>query len=155
MPLVTLLSGPTATGKTTMAQALEATGALRLSMDEVQWAAGYRGEFPPRDVLVALEEQLKRRMADAVAEGRAVVVDLSLTTRELRDAWRAAAEAAGASVDLVVLTAPTDVLWARIQQRAGRDDPNACTLDRDALEAYVASVEPPHPDEHARVVVTG
>ncbi|SDH24899.1 AAA family ATPase [Agrococcus jejuensis] len=155
MPLVTLLSGPTATGKTTMAQALEAAGALRLSMDEAQWAAGYRGAFPPVEVIERLEAELKQRMTDAVEAGRSVVVDLSLTTRDFRDAWRAAAEAAGGSVDLVVLTAPTDVLWARIQQRAGRDGPNAFTLDRDALEAYVASVEPPHPDEHARVVVTG
>lgn len=155
MPLVTLLSGPTATGKTTMARALEAAGAVRLSMDEAQRAAGYRGAFPPVEVIERLESELKRRMVDAIADGRPVVVDLSLTTRQLRDAWREAAEAAGASVDLVVLTAPTDVLWARIQQRAGRDDANAFTLDRDALEAYVASVEPPHPDERARVVVTG
>ena len=155
MPLVTLLSGPTATGKTTMAQALEAAGALRLSMDEAQWDAGYRGAFAPVDVLERLEGELRQRMRDTVAAGRPVVVDLSLTTRALRDAWRAAAEAAGASVDLVVLTAPTDVLWSRIQERAGRDGPNAFTLDRDALEAYVASVEPPHPDERARLVVTG
>lgn len=155
MPLVTLLSGPTATGKTTMARALEAAGALRLSMDEAQWEAGYRGVFPPVEVIARLETELERRMTDAVAAGRPVVVDLSLTTRDVRDAWRQAAEDAGASVELVVLTAPIDVLWARIQQRAGRDDPNAFTLDRDALEAYVASVEPPHPDERARIVVTG
>ena len=155
MPLVTLLSGPTATGKTTMARALEAAGALRLSMDEAQWDAGYRDGFAPRDVLVTLEDGLQRRMADAVAEGRAVVVDLSLTTRAVRHAWRRAAEDAGASVDLVVLTTPIEVLWARVQQRAGSDGPDAFTLDRDALEAYVASVEPPHPDERARVVVTG
>lgn len=155
MPLVTLLSGPTAAGKTTMARALEAAGALRLSMDEAQWDAGYRDGFAPHDVLARLEDELQRRMADAVAEGRAVVVDLSLTTRAVRDAWRRAAEDGGASVDLVVLTAPIEVLWARVQQRSGAGDPNASTLDRDALEAYVASVEPPHPDELARVVVTG
>lgn len=155
MPLVTLLSGPTAAGKTTMARALEAAGALRLSMDEAQWDAGCRGGFAPAEVLERLEVDLKGRMADAVAAGRPVVVDLSLTTRAVRDAWRAAAEDAGASVDLVVLTAPIDVLWTRIQERAGRDDANAFTLDRAALEAYVAAVEPPAPDERARVVVTG
>ena len=155
MPLVTLLSGPTATGKTTMAQALEAAGAVRLSMDEAQWEAGYRDGFAPVEVLERLEGELQQRMADAVAAGRSVVVDLSLTTREVRDAWRSAAETSGASVDLVVLTAPIDVLWSRIQERAGHAGPNVFTLDRDALEAYVASVEPPHPDERARVVVTG
>ncbi len=155
MPLVTLLSGPTATGKTTMARALEAAGAVRLSMDEAQWDAGYRGAFAPDDLLERLEADLMARMAGAVAAGSPVVVDLSLTTRAVRDAWRRAAEEAGASVDLVVLTAPIDVLWHRIRERAGRDDPNAFVLDREALEAYVASVEPPHPDERARVVVTG
>ncbi|QCR19691.1 AAA family ATPase [Agrococcus sp. SGAir0287] len=155
MPLVTLLSGPTAVGKTTMARALEAAGAVRLSMDEAEWDAGYRDGFAPRPVLERLEVGLQRRMVDAVAAGRPVVVDLSLTTRAVRDAWRAAAEAAGASVDLVALTAPIEVLWARMQERVGRRDPNARTLDRAALEAYVASIEPPHPDERARIVVTG
>lgn len=155
MPLVTVLSGPTASGKTTMARALEAAGALRLSMDEAQWEAGYRSAFPPAEVLERLERELKARMAEAVGGGRTVVVDLSLTTRDVRDAWRQAALDAGASVDLVVLTAPVDVLWSRIEERVGREGPNAFTLDRDALEAYVASVEPPHPDEHARIVVTG
>jgi len=155
MALVTLLSGPAAVGKTTMARSLEAAGALRLSMDEAQWEAGYRDGFAPRDVLVRLEAELQRRMAEAVEAGRPVVVDLSLTTRAVRDAWRAAAEAAGASVDLVVLRAPIDVLWSRMREREGLHDPNAFVLDRAALEAYVASVEPPHPDERARVVVTG
>lgn len=155
MPLVTLLSGPAATGKTTMAKTLEAAGAVRLSMDEAQWDAGYRGAFASDDVLERLEADLMARMAEAVAAGSPVVVDLSLTTRVVRDAWRRAAEETGASVDLVVLTAPIDVLWHRIQERAGRDDPNAFVLDREALEAYVASVEPPHPGERARVVVTG
>ncbi|MFC7432686.1 MULTISPECIES: AAA family ATPase [unclassified Agrococcus] len=155
MPLVTLLSGPTATGKTTMAKALEAAGAMRLSMDDAQWQAGYRSAFAPIEVLQRLEAGLKERMAQAVGAGRPVVVDLSLTTRAVRDAWRRAAQDAGASVDLVVLTAPTDVLWQRIRERAGRGGPDAFTLDREALDAYVASVEPPHPDERARIVVTG
>jgi len=155
MPLVTILSGPVAVGKTTTARALEAAGALRLSMDEAQWDAGYRGTFPPVAVVAALERTLQERMVEAIAADRAVVVDMSLTTRAVRDAWRTVAEAAGASVDLVVLTAPVEVLWARVQAREGREDPNAFTLDRAALEAYVATVEPPHPDERARIVVTG
>ncbi|GAA2174471.1 hypothetical protein GCM10009846_20550 [Agrococcus versicolor] len=155
MPVVTILSGPVAVGKTTTARALEAAGALRLSMDEAQWEAGYRGAFPPVEVVAALERALQARMVEAIAVGRPVVVDMSLTTRAVRDAWRRAAEAAGASVELVVLTAPVDVLWERVRAREGLEDPNAFTLDRAALEAYVATVEPPHPDERARIVATG
>jgi predicted kinase len=155
MATVVLLSGPAGAGKTTVARRLEGEGFLRLSMDEAAWATGYRGVgFPPRDVLVVLEDELRERMTAAVAADRDVVVDMSLTTREIRDAWRRSVEATGATCELWSIEAPVDVLWERVRMREP-GDPNAFRMTRAELGAYVDSVEPPHPDERARTVRTG
>lgn len=155
MPRVILLCGPAGAGKTTYARSLEALGALRLSMDEAVWHDGWRDRQPSVERLHQLHAGLQDQLRSAVRAGRDVVVDLSLATRAVRDEWRAVAETAGAPVELVVLTAPFDVLWRRMQRRAGQAHANAVVLSAEELRRYVDRFEWPDEDEAATVIGTG
>ena len=154
MPLVTLLCGPAGAGKTTCANGLVAAGAHRLSMDEAVWADGWREEQPPLTRLVELHDTLKDELRRVVREGRDVVVDLSLAARDVRDEWREVAAQAGAQTELVVLTAPLEVLWQRVQRRAG-GHANSVRLTRQQLHDYVDGFEWPGEDEPHHVISTG
>lgn len=155
MPLVTLLCGPAGAGKTTHARRLEADGAVRLSMDEAVWQDGWRGEDPPQGRLDELQRGLQEQLGEAVSNGRDVVVDLSLASRAVRDDWRARSIAAGVDARLVVLTAPFEVLWQRVERRARETHANAVALSRDQLRAYVDGFDWPDPDEDPTVITTG
>lgn len=153
MPLVTLLCGPAGAGKTTYALELVAKGAHRLSMDEAVWADGWGEQQPPEARLVELHDALKDDLRRALGEGRDVVVDLSLAAREVRDQWREVATELGATASLVVVTAPFEVLWQRVQQRAG-DHANSVRLTREQLRNCVDGFDWPGEDEPHRVVTT-
>lgn len=153
MPLVTLLCGPAGAGKTTYALELVAKGAHRLSMDEAVWADGWGEQQPPVERLVELHDQLKDDLRRAVGEGRDVVVDLSLAARDVRDEWRVLAAHVGAMTSLVVVTAPFEVLWQRVQRREG-DNANSVRLKREQLRDYVVGFDWPGVDEPHRVIST-
>ena len=155
MPRVTLLCGPAGAGKTTYARQLVSDGAVRLSMDEAVWQDGWRAAEPPPQRLDELHRRLQQRLCAAVDEGVDVVVDLSLSQRTIRDEWRTLAVAAGADVELVLLTAPVEVLWQRVTCRAGQAHADAVVLSRDQLRAYVDGFDWPAADESARVIHTG
>lgn len=152
MGLLTMMTGPAGAGKTTVARRLEAHGALRVSMDEATWEAGHRGTEAPRAVLDAVYAALRDAASARLEAGGDVVADLSMSTRAVRDEWRELGRAAGADVELVVVTAPIEVLWRRIVARQGVDDANAVVLDRPTLERYVDGFEWPGDDEpHRRI----
>lgn len=155
MPRMTMLCGPAAAGKTTIAMRIESRGALRLSMDEAMWAAGHRDGTAPQTQIERLYAGLLDAARAALGRSQDVVVDLSMAARWVRDEWRGIAEEAGATVELVVVTAPIAVLWRRIEARRGREDANAVVLDRATLERYVDGFEWPGDDEPHRVVDTG
>lgn len=154
MPLVTLLCGPAGAGKTTYASELVAAGAHRVSMDEAVWADGWGEQQPPSARVVELHDELKNALRRGVGEGHDVVVDLSLASRDVREEWRALAERVGARTALVVLTAPFDVLWRRVEQRGG-DHANSVRLTRPQLRDYVDGFEWPGPEEPHRLITTG
>lgn len=155
MPTVTLLCGPAGAGKTTFARQLESGGAVRLSMDEAVWQDGWRDVEPPPERLDALHRELQQRLCGAVAEGVDVVVDLALSQRAIRDEWRTLARTAGADVELVLLTAPIEVLWQRVERRSGQAHANAVKLTHEQLVAYVDGFDWPREDEGVRVILTG
>ncbi len=155
MPKVILLCGPAGAGKTTHARKLERLGAVRLSMDEAVWADGWRQDEPPQERLAELYEGLRQAFDRALADGSDVVVDLSLADRSVRDEWRRLAGAAGVSCELLVFTAPFDVLWQRVKRRNDDEHANAVRLTESRLRLYVDGFDWPHPDEDARVVTTG
>lgn len=152
MAHVTLLCGPAGAGKTTIARELEAEGAVVLSFDRAAWAMGVRDGRPSRAQMEAADAALSERLAEAVADGRDVVVDASMSVRWVRDQWRERAEAAGVTWALVVVTAPLSVLAARVAAREAGEE--SVQLDPKALEAYVAGFEWPAADEPHELRVT-
>ena len=155
MPMVTLLCGPAGAGKTTYARTLERGGAVRLSMDEAVWADGWRSDEPPQERLDQLYTGLQEQLLRAVAAGSDVVVDLSLAVRPVRDEWRRLSAQAGADCELLVVTAPFEVLWERVERRNDEAHANAVRLTEPELRRYVDGFDWPAPDEDARVIVTG
>lgn len=153
-PLVTLLCGPAGAGKTTYARTLEAAGALRLSMDEAAWADGWRDRPPPPERVPELDAELQEQLARSVARGRDVVVDLSCSTRHVRDVWRELADRAGARLRLVVLSAPLDVLLDRVAAREGVAEANSVHLSPATVRTYVEGFEWPGADEPHEVIRT-
>lgn len=83
-----------------------------------------------------------------------MVVDLSLAAREVRDQWREVATELGATASLVVVTAPFEVLWQRVQSREG-DHANSVRLTRQQLRDYVDGFEWPGAEEPHHVINTG
>lgn len=154
MPTVTLLCGPAGAGKTTYARKLERRGAVRLSMDEAVWDDGWRQDEPPQDRLDELYAGLHDELARAVADGSDVVVDLSLADRSVRDEWRRLCDEVGAECELLVLTAPFDVLWQRVKRRNDEEHANALRLTESRLRLYVDGFDWPSADEGARVIAT-
>lgn len=156
MPRVTLMCGPAGAGKTTYAAQLVDLGAERLSMDEELYRLGYPGGTAPQPILRTVHRDLQERLRLALAAGRDVVVDLSLSTRAVRQEWRdlAAQHGAARSTTLVVLTAPLPTLWERVQARAEVDGANAVTLDLETLTGYVDGFEWPGADEPHELIST-
>lgn len=153
MTQVTLLCGPAGAGKTTLARELEAAGALVLSYDREAWARGSHDGRPSQELMHQIDVDLHGRLADAVAADRPVVLDASLSTRDVRDRWRMRCGAMGLQPELVVVRAPLETLLARVSQR--EPGPESVLLDVDVLTAYVAGFEWPGAYEAHRVVDTG
>ena len=149
---VTLLCGPACAGKSTLARELEARGALVLSYDREAWARGVHDGQPSRELMAQIDVDLHERLADAVAAGRHVVLDASLSTRHVRDRWRMRCGAMGATTELVVVRAPLETLTQRLHER--EPGPESVVLDDDALRAYVDGFEWPGDDERHRTIET-
>ena len=154
MPMVTLLCGPAGAGKTTYARKLERRGAVRLSMDEAVWDDGWRQDEPPQERLDALYAGLRDDLAHAVEAGSDVVVDLSLAERSVRDEWRELCASTGVDCELLVFTAPFEVLWQRVKRRNDEEHANAVRMTESRLRLYVDGFDWPAADEDARVVNT-
>ena len=84
-----------------------------------------------------------------------VVVDLSMGARDVRDHWRRMCVDAGVACELVVLTAPFEVLWERVKRRNDQERANAVRLTESRLRLYVDGFDWPAADEFARVITTG
>lgn len=147
-PTVVLTSGVTCSGKSTWARQLESDGWVRLSMDFDAWEMGHTEQPLPADVQRELKIRHKQRLRELVAEGRDVVVDYAFVSRSRRDEYRALAEEAGARVEVVWFDVPADELHRRLEARnAGPRGADAVVVSHDQLDRWIASFEPPAPDE--------
>lgn len=149
---VTLLCGPACAGKSTLARELESRGALVLSYDREAWARGVHDGRPSPELMAQIDVDLHERLAEAVAAGRHVVLDASLSTRSVRDRWRMRCGAMGATTELVVVRAPLETLTQRLHER--EPGPESVVLDDDALREYVEGFEWPGDDERHRTIET-
>lgn len=155
MSTVVLLCGLTCSGKSTYARTLAERGFVWLSVDQDAWDAGCREQPLPAALQREIKVAHKRRLRELVAARRDVVLDYALVSRARRDEYRALAEQAGARVELHFLDTPPAELHRRLAARnAGERGPHAVVVAPEQLDRWIASFEPPGPDEHAvRVTV--
>ena len=147
-----LMVGLPGAGKTTRAMQIEAEhAALRLTPDE--WILALYGtslDRPQRgairDPVETLQWQLARR---ALVHRCNVVLDWGFWSRVERQRYRNEAEALGARVAIVYVSAEIEELWRRIR---GRPVSASGTLEitRADLELWETLFEPPTEDEVRR-----
>ena len=90
----------------------------------------------------ALQWQLAEQL---LALGQTVIIEWGTWGRSERDTLRLGARALGAAVELHYLSAPTHVLWERIQCRA-MENPS---IERGALARWAEAFQAPTPEEMA------
>jgi predicted kinase len=150
MATLFLICGLPGSGKTTLAKQLEQTRrAIRLCPDE--WIAQTLADpddIDERDRLRSSIETLQWDVAKRVlALGANVVLEFGFWSREERIRFRTEAEALGARVELHYLDVDVNKLWERLSKRNADLPLGAFAVNRDDLDFWAKSFEPPGEDE--------
>jgi len=143
-PRLIIVCGLPASGKTTLARALESRlGAVRLSPDE--WMDALSISLYDEEKRGKIEALQWKFGQELLALGLTVIIEWGTWGRSERDTLRLGARALGAAVELHYLSAPVDVLFERIQRR-GRENP---PIQRDVLSQWFEMFQAPTPEEMA------
>lgn len=139
-----LVCGLPGSGKTTRARALEGKlRAVRFAPDEWMEALGIDiYDEAKRAKIEALQWKFGQEL---LARGLTIIIEWGTWGRDERDALRLGARALGAAVELHDLSAPVDVLFARIQRRGAENPP----IEREAMLRWIETFQAPTPEEMA------
>ena len=137
-----IICGLPGSGKTTHARGLEEElSAVRFCPDE--WMQALRislHDEARRDDIEQLQWTQARRL---LSLGVSVLIEWGTWGRSERDRLRQEARGIGARVELHYLTAPTDVLFDRVQRRGMEEVP----ITREEFETWDALIDIPAQDE--------
>ena len=143
-PALIIVCGLPGSGKTTHAVHLERSrGAVRLCPDE--WMHSLDIDLYDerrRERIEALQWQLGQRL---LSIGVPVIIEWGTWGLSERDALRLGARALGASVELHYMSAPVDVLFARIERRGMENPP----ITREALQGWARTFQEQSREEMA------
>jgi predicted kinase len=147
VPTLFLIGGLPGAGKTTFARTLEQSeSALRLDADAWVLALAVNsadGEEMDR-LRPIVHSQLWGMAIRALEIGVNVTIERSFWTRALRESYRIRAQAlVGVRVELHVLEAGFEELWARLNERNANLPEGTFTVTREDLERFWSWFEPP------------
>jgi predicted kinase len=147
-PLVYLLAGLTGSGKTTYARTLEASGLVRLSVDEEVFArhGRYGVDYPEHEYAARqrpIVEHNRQRLVELIRAGHSVVLDYGLWRRSEREDYKQLVEHAGGRWRLLYFPVHRNELLRRLAARNHRADANALTVTVHMLDDFIARFEPP------------
>ena len=143
-----VITGLPGSGKTTLATALaESMPACRMCPDDWMMAAGI--DLWDAQARARIEAFQLGLSLDLLRAGQHVVIEWGVWTRAERDALRETARAIGSAVELRHVTAPTDELWRRIEQRDLEGGWGSRSITRSELDEWHLAYEPPTDDELA------
>lgn len=142
-----LLCGLPGSGKTTLARALEAHGAVRFSPDE--WLVRLELDGSDDEVRVRLEHHMFDLAEQVARAGATVVLEHGFWLRAHRDDIRERARALGLAVELRFLDVDHDELLRRVQLRNADVAAEWLRIAPGDLLAWSRMLEPPTADELA------
>lgn len=158
MPKAVLISGISGSGKTTYARMLEASGYTRITLDEIIWER-YGAGFPKlsaaeqQQATAQAEDELERRLREALRQGRDVALDWCMCKRPKRDRMRRAADECGAEVKLVYMECGLDEIKQRLARRSVIG-PNSLPVSPEMAEKFYRGFQRPDKDEDAELIDT-
>ena len=143
-----IITGLPGSGKTTLATSVAASmPACRMCPDDWMMASGI--DLWDESARARIEAFQLTLSLDLLRAGNNVVIEWGVWTREERDALRDAARSVGSPVELRYVTAATDELWRRIEDRDLEGRWGSRSIRRDVLDEWVAIYQPPTSDELA------
>jgi predicted kinase len=139
-----IICGLPGSGKTTHATELATRiGAVRFCPDE--WMHALSLDIYDEEKRAQIEALQWKVAQELLILGLTVIIEWGTWARSEREALRLAARALGAAVELHYLSAPADVLFARIQRRGLEHPP----IDRAALSRWIETFQAPTAEEIA------
>lgn len=144
LPRLIIVCGLPGSSKTTLAKALEAKlHAVRFAPDE--WMDALSLDLYDEERRGKIEE-LQWKLGRCLLQlGVIVIVEWGTWGRSERDRLRLGARNLGAAVELRYLSAPPEVLFARVQRRGMENPP----ITRDAIVRWSKVFQPPTAEEIA------